>query len=59
MERLFRLDGEKLPGESVWVDAQGMYEVYGRITVDVDKAGPTEFIITDIVNEGLIVTVLN
>ena len=55
MEQLFRLDGEKLPMEKVWVDAHDMYEVYGRITVDVDETGPTEFIITDIIEEGLIV----
>ena len=59
MNKLFKLQGEKLPGERVWVDAEGMYELYGRIEVNVDKVGPVEFIITDIIEEGLIVTTLN
>ena len=59
MNKLFKLQGEKLPMEKVWVDAEGMYELYQRIEVDVDKVGPVEFIITDITEEGLIVTTLN
>ena len=59
MEKLFKLQGEKLPCEKVWVDSEGMYEVYNRIEVDVDESGPVEYIITDITEEGLIVTTLN
>lgn len=59
MEKLFKLQGEKLPCEKVWVDADGMYSVYDRIEVDVDKLGAVNYIITDIINEGLIVDTLN
>ena len=59
MNKLFKLQGEKLPGEKYWVTADDTYELYGRIEVNVDSVGPVEFIITDIIEEGLIVTTLN
>tara|TARA_R110002033_G_scaffold165439_1_gene203344 strand:+ start:5323 stop:5502 length:180 start_codon:yes stop_codon:yes gene_type:complete len=59
MDKLFKLQGEKLPCESVWVDSCGMYSVYDKIDIDIDNTGAAEYIITDIIEEGLIVTILN
>ena len=59
MEALFKLQGEKLPAEKVWVDAEGMYSVYDRIEIDIDQTGVVEVIVTDITEDGLIVTTLN
>ncbi len=57
-ERLIKLQGYKLPGEQVWVDPNEMYEVYGRITISIDNAPATELIITEVIEEGLIVELL-
>ena len=58
MERLIVMSGYKLPGEQVWVDANEMYEVYHKITLDIDNQGPTELIITEVLEQGLVVEVL-
>jgi hypothetical protein len=57
MERLIKLQGHKLPCEQVWVDPHQMYEVYGRITLNIDGV-TSELIITEIIEEGLIVELL-
>ena len=54
-EKLVIIKGYCLPGEKVWVTAEEMYEVYGRITLCIDNNGESEMIITDITDEGLIV----
>lgn len=59
MNTLLKLHGEKLPQEKVWVDAEGMYEVYDKIDVNIDNSNITKYIITDITDDGLIVTTLN
>lgn len=53
-ERLIKLQGYKLPCEQVWVDPHEMYEVYGKITLNIDGI-KSELIITEITEEGLIV----
>ena len=58
MERLIVLDGYKLPCENVWVDANEMYQVYGKIKLSIDGAPETELIITEILEEGLVVEVM-
>ena len=57
-EKLIAIQGYKLPGEEVWVTEQDMYEVYSRIDLMVDGSPSTEFIITGIKDEGLIVETL-
>lgn len=57
-ERLIKLQGYKLPCEQVWVDSNEMYEVYGKIKVSIDNAPVTELIITEILEEGLVVEIL-
>jgi len=54
MERLIKLQGYKLPCEQVWVDPNEMYEVYGKITLNIDGV-KSDLIITEITEEGLIV----
>ena len=58
-ETLVIIKGEKLPGEKVWVTAEEMYEVYGRINLCIDNNGESEMIITDITDEGLVVQAIN
>lgn len=58
-ETLVIIKGEKLPGEKVWVTAEEMYEVYGRINLCIDNNGQSEMIITDITDEGLVVQAIN
>ena len=58
MERLIVLEEYKLPCEQVRVDAAEMYEVYQSIKVEVDDV-PTNFIITEIIDEGLVVELIN
>lgn len=53
MKRLLKLQGEKLPCEQVWVDAEGMYSVYDTVEVDIDNKLHA-FIIISITEEGLI-----
>lgn len=52
---LLTLQGEKLPQEQVWVDANEMYQLYDRMEVDTDEFGVVEYIITDVINDGLVV----
>lgn len=59
MKRLLKLQGEKLPQEKVWVDADGMYEVYDRIDINIQDIDVHTFIITDITIEGLMVDTLH
>lgn len=54
-EKLIVIKGEKLPCEKVWVTADDMYKVYDRIKIAIDEAPESELIITDIINEGLLV----
>jgi len=58
-EKLIAIQGYKLPGESVWVTTEDMYEVYSRIDLIIDGAATAEFIITRIVDEGLFVETIN
>ena len=58
MERLIKLEGYKLPGEQVWVDPYKMYEVYSKIKVKIDNAPEAELIITEILEEGLVVEII-
>lgn len=54
-ETLLIIKGYCLPGEKVWVTADDMYEVYGKITICMDEGDESEMIITDITDEGLVV----
>ena len=54
-EKLVVIKGKKLPCEKVWVTAQDMYEVHGRIRLCIDGGEQAEMIITDITDEGLVV----
>lgn len=49
------MQGEKLPCEPVWVDRLMMYEVHDPIEIDINGEGVRRYIITDIIDEGLIV----
>tara|TARA_R110000772_G_scaffold222931_3_gene333359 strand:+ start:430 stop:612 length:183 start_codon:yes stop_codon:yes gene_type:complete len=54
-ETLVIIKGYKLPGESVWVTADDMYEVYSKINICIDGGHSAEMIITNITDEGLFV----
>jgi hypothetical protein len=54
-ETLVIIKGYKLPGESVWVTEQDMYEVYSKISICIDGDKEAEMIITKITDEGLFV----
>tara|TARA_R110000751_G_scaffold201655_1_gene306376 strand:- start:209 stop:391 length:183 start_codon:yes stop_codon:yes gene_type:complete len=54
-ETLVIIKGYKLPGESVWVTEQDMYEVYSKISICIDGDKEAEMIITNITDEGLFV----
>ena len=57
-EKLIAIQGYKLPGESVWVTAEDMYEIYSKIDLMIDGAPSKKFIITKIVDKGLFVEML-
>ena len=54
-DKLLKMQGEKLPCEPVWVDRLMMYEVHDPIEIDINGEGVRRYIITDIIDEGLIV----
>jgi len=54
-DKLLKMQGEKLPCEPVWVDRLMMYEVHDPIEIDINGEGVRKYIITDIIDEGLIV----
>lgn len=54
MERLIKLQGEKLPQEAVWVDHSMMYEVNDPLVIDINGEGERKYIITDVITEGII-----
>ena len=54
-EKLVIIKGYRLPQEKVWVTAQDMYEVHGRIRLCIDGDSEADMIITDITDEGLVV----
>lgn len=55
IEKLLKMQGYKLPAEKVWVDSSEMYEVYQAIEIDINGDGKRKYIITDIIDDGLIV----
>jgi len=55
IEKLLKMQGEKLPCEKVWVDYFEMYEVHQSVEIDINGDGGRKYIITDITEEGLIV----
>ena len=57
-ETLIIIKGYKLPGESVWVTEQDMYEVYSKISICIDDGKEAEMIITKITDEGLFVEII-
>lgn len=59
MQKLIILQGYKLPCEQVWVDPHQMYEVFDKITISIDNAPTSELIITEVLEEGLIVEIIN
>jgi len=54
-EKLLKMQGEKLPCEKVWADANEMYEVNQSLEIDINGDGARKYIIIDITDEGLIV----
>lgn len=59
MSKLLSLIGYKLPCEEVWVTADDMYEVYSPIRLSVDNERDTDFIITEIVEQGLYIEIVH
>ena len=57
-EKLIAIQGEKLPGEEIWVTQEDMYEVYSKISLMIDGAASSDFIITKIIDEGVIVELI-
>ena len=57
-EKLIAIQGYKLPGEAYWVTEQDMYEVYSRISLCIDGAASSDFIITKIIDEGVVVELI-
>jgi hypothetical protein len=57
-QKLIAIQGYKLPGEEVWVTTEDMYEVYSRIDLMIDGAPSSGFIITGIIDKGLLVETL-
>ena len=51
--------GEKLPCEKVYVDEHDMYKVHDVLDLDIDEQGAGKYIITDIIEDGIIVTRIN
>lgn len=58
-KRIVAIQGYKLPAERVWVTHDDMYEVYSKIDLMIDDTPLTEFVITDILDEGVVVEVLH
>ena len=55
MERLLKMQGEKLPCEAVWIDRVMMYEAHDPIEIDINGEGMRKYIIIDVIEDGLIV----
>lgn len=55
MEKLLRMQGEKLPCEKVWVDRDMMYEVNDPIQIDINGDGVRKYYITDVIEDGVVV----
>lgn len=60
MEILIKMQGgEKLPCEKVYVDENEMYRVYDVLDLDIDEQGAGKYIITDIIEDGILITRIN
>lgn len=55
MDKLLKMQGEKLPCEKVWVDRLMMYEVNDPIEIDINGDGIRKYYISDIIDDGLVV----